>query len=214
LGAQRYSGIGNAHLELLRRGVALYHACAGGITGPKCLAMRFHQLIFGALAVLGLSGCPSDEPAVEAPGDGDGDMPFDSSDCPDTLPEMHIGMEAMGVGQVIKGQLDNADKVPIGWYHNDWTVSFSGPDDEALEEVTLTGARTFMRVHGHGGGQTPTINEVVSGKFDVDGLNVTMDGPWEFIFEVSATNADGEEVSDTVTFYVCNSEPKPASMDE
>lgn len=172
--------------------------------------MRFHQLIFGALAVLTLSACPSDdEPPFVAPEEDAGDTPFAPADCPDELPELFIGIEATGASELIKGEVLEADKIPLGWFHNDWVVRFTGPDGEPLEDVMMTKASTWMPVHGHGGGQTPTIMPLEDGEFDVDGLNISMGGPWQIIFEMEATNAEGETVSDIVTFNLCNSQPKP-----
>jgi hypothetical protein len=167
--------------------------------------------MFGALALLGLAACGDDEaPSTEPePQDDAGDTPFEQVECPEGLPEMRIGMKALGLNEQIEGELVDADKIPIGWYHNDWIVKFAGADGEPLEDVTMTEALTWMPEHGHGGGQTPTIAELGDAEFDVDGLNVTMGGGWEFTFEMSATNADGEAVTDTVTFNVCNSQPKP-----
>lgn len=180
---------------------------------PKCLAMRFHHVIFGALALLVLSACGDDgtSPAMDAHDADLGDEPFEPVECPDTLPEFRIGMTAMGVEQSIQGKLEDADKIPVGWYHNDWVVSFTGPNGEPLEDVEIIKARTWMPAHGHGGGQVPEIAPLDDGEFDVDGLNVTMGGVWQFIFEMAATNAEGDAITDTVTFYVCNSQAMPES---
>ena len=171
--------------------------------------MRFHQLIFGALAVLSLAACSSDDaPSMEAQEDA-GYVPRDEADCPDELAELFIGMEQAGASGLLKGSVQDADPVPLGWFHNDWVVRFTGPDDEPLEELAMTEASTWMPVHGHGGGQVPTIMSLEDGEFDVDGLNITMGGPWQVIFKMEATNADGEAISDVVTFNLCNSQQKP-----
>jgi hypothetical protein len=172
--------------------------------------MRLHHLIFCALAVFGLSGCPEDSEDSMAAEDA-GYQVMDSEPCPDDLPRMRIGMEAVGMSGLIQAELTNADKIPIGWFHNDWSVKFSEAGGEELESVTIDRAFTYMRVHRHGGGADPTSEEIGGGEFSFDGLNVTMTGPWEFTFKVSATNADGEELSDEIVFNVCNSEPKPKS---
>jgi hypothetical protein len=171
--------------------------------------MRFHHLIFGALTVLSLSACPSDDGPSMASGDDAGYTPREPADCPDNVPELFIDMEQTGASGLIKGRVQNAEPVPLGWYHNDWVVLFTGPNDEPLDELTMTEASTWMPVHGHGGGQVPTIMPLEDGKFDVDGLNITMGGPWQIIFEMEATNGDGETVSDVVTFNLCNSQQKP-----
>jgi hypothetical protein len=169
--------------------------------------MRLHHLIFCALAVLGLTGCPEDSEEMMA-ADG-GDKPYESIQCPSDQPDFFIGVKAMGASELIEGELIDADKVPVGWHHNDWVVAFTGADGEALEDIEMTSAKTWMPAHGHGGGQVPTIMPLDDGEFDVDGLNINMNGPWQFIFQLTAKNADGETVNDTVTFYVCNSEPEP-----
>jgi hypothetical protein len=169
--------------------------------------MRLHHLIFCALAVLGLTGCPEDSEEPMA-ADG-GDKLMDSAPCPDDLPQMRIGMEAVGMSGLIQAELTDADKIPIGWFHNDWSVKFTEVGGDELESVTIDRAFTYMRVHRHGGGADPTSEEIDGGEFSFEGLNVTMTGPWEFTFKVSATNADGEELSDEIVFNVCNSDPKP-----
>lgn len=171
--------------------------------------MRLHHLTFSALALLVLSACPSDdEPPMESAGDDAGYVPMPVA-CPDSVPELDIGMEATGPSGLIKGKVMGADPIPLGWFHNDWVVQFTGPDDEPLTEITMTKASTWMPVHGHGGGQTPTIMPLDDSRFDVDGLNITMGGPWQIIFEMEALNGDGETVRDKVTFNLCNSQSKP-----
>lgn len=182
----------------------------GNRVGQSALAMRLHHLISSAFALLVLGGCPSDdEPTMTAPEHDGGDTPFAPADCPDEVPELFIHMEATGASGLIKAEVIDADKIPLGWYHNDWVVLFTGPDGEPLEDVEMTKASTWMPVHGHGGGQIPTIMPLEDGKFDVDGLNISMGGPWQIIFEMEATNADGEAISDIVTFDLCNSRQKP-----
>jgi hypothetical protein len=170
--------------------------------------MRIHHVIFCALAVLGLSACGDDSGEMMQEQDS-GDTPFEATPCPDDLPNMRIGMQAMGTSELIQAELTDADKIPIGWFHNDWSVKFTDADGEALDGITIDRAYTYMRVHRHGGGADPTSEEIGDGEFSFEGLNVTMSGPWEFIFEVTATNGDGEEISDEIVFNVCNSEPKP-----
>jgi len=172
--------------------------------------MRLHLLTLFALAGLTLAACSGDdEPSMEAPGDADAYVPLDDADCPDDLPELFINMEMTGASGLIKAKVKDADQVPLGWYHNDWVVLFTGPNDEPLDGLTMTEASTWMPVHGHGGGQVPTIMPLEDGEFDVDGLNITMGGPWQVIFKMEATDGDGEAVSDVVTFNLCNSQQKP-----
>jgi hypothetical protein len=166
--------------------------------------------MFSALALLVLSACPSDddEPTTESAGDDAGYVPM-TMDCADSVPELDIGMEALGPSGLIKGKVIGADPTPLGWFHNDWVVQFTGPDGEPLTEITMTKASTWMPGHGHGGEHIPTIMPLDDSQFDVDGLNITMGGAWQIIFEMEAVNGDGETVSDKVTFNLCNSQAKP-----
>jgi hypothetical protein len=172
--------------------------------------MRIHHLIFCALAVLGFSACGDDSAdSMEGLEEDGGDTPFEAVECPSDLRDMTIGMEAIGAMSLIKGKLTDADKIPIGWYHNDWAVSFTGPDGEALDGLAIDRAYTFMPDHGHEGGVDAVVEELGDDEFSFEGLNVTMGGLWEFTFEVNAENAEGQAISDTVVFEVCNSQPKP-----
>lgn len=157
-----------------------------------------------------LNACPSEDESSCPPDDGvqDDDIEFEDAECPADLPEMERGMLALGVGGRIRGELIDADKIPLGWYHNDWQVRFTGPDGEELSDVEITKADSWMPLHGHTGGQTPMIEPLdgEDGAFDVSGINITMKGPWQVRFDVT-----GGGVTDQVIFEVCNSEPKPVT---
>jgi hypothetical protein len=171
--------------------------------------MRVHQLISSGLVALSIVAC-GDDGGDEPTGGTGGEYVYDAAImCPDFVPEMAINMKATGDGGEIVGHLVDADKIPVGWYHNDWVVRFTGPGDAPLREITLKFAETFMPSHGHDGGQTPDIETSSDGNFSVTGLNVNMNGHWEFRFDVEAMNGDGEVVAERVTFDVCNEQPEP-----
>jgi hypothetical protein len=137
----------------------------------------------------------------------DDEMVYGPAECPDDLPEMRIGMIAAGMSGRIHGELLDADKIPIGWYHNDWQVRFTGADGEELSDVEITAVDSWMPSHRHTGGQTPMIEPLdATGEFDVTGINITMNGGWEVRFDVTA---DG--VTDRVIFRVCNTQPEPVA---
>lgn len=171
--------------------------------------MQVRQLIWSLPIAFALSGCPSEEESSCPPDDGvkDDEMEYGPAECPDELPEMALHMRALGQSGMIRGELLDADKIPLGWYHNDWQVLFTGPDGEELTNVDLTKADSWMPDHQHTGGQTPMIEALDEpGAFDVTGINIIMNGHWQVRFDVTA---DG--VSDRVIFDVCNTQPKPAA---
>lgn len=176
----------------------------------KVPSMRAFQVTTSVLVALSLAAC-GDDGGGDGPAAGTGGdyMRHEQVPCPDTIPEMHLGMKALGSAGKIRGELIDADKIPVGWYHNDWVVKFTGPNEEPLSDLEMTYAYTFMRVHRHDGGQLPQIEPLEDGEFSVTGLNITMNGPWEFIFELSAVGAGGEPIVDEVTFHVCNDQPEP-----
>jgi hypothetical protein len=114
-------------------------------------------------------------------------------------------MMVLGDMGKIRAELMTADKIPLGWFYNDWTVKFTGPDGEPLEGVTLDKVEPFMTVHQHGT-TVPIIDELDDGEFDVSAINIVMAGPWEVRFTVKA---DG--VEDYIVFNVCNAQPRPVT---
>jgi hypothetical protein len=171
--------------------------------------MRLHQWISSGLLALSIFACGGDDDGGPS-ADAGGDYHYEPMVmCPDFVPEMHLNMTALGDGGAIQGKLIEADKIPVGWYHNDWVVRFTGPDDEPLSEISLKFAETFMPSHGHDGGQRPEYETRSDGDFSVTGLNINMNGHWEFRFDVEAMNADGEILMERVTFHVCNLQPEP-----
>lgn len=172
--------------------------------------MRLHHVVSSALIALSLTACPSDDESTCPPDDGVmDDVLLEPAECPDDLPEMHLGMTALSDGGSFRGELLEADKIPLGWYHNDWQVRFTGPNGEPLGPVEIIKAEPFMPVHGHNGGQPPVVEPIGtagSNEFDVMAINITMNGPWEVRFDIKVG-----DVMERVTFNVCNSQPKPVS---
>jgi hypothetical protein len=166
--------------------------------------MRMRYAIFSALLACTLTGCPSEDESSCPPDDGvmDDEM-FPPAECPDSIPELRQHMNALGQSGMIRAELVDADKIPLGWFYNAWTVRFTGPDGEPLQDVALDKVEPFMTVHNHG--TTPVeVEDLDDGEFGLSKINITMGGPWEVRLTVSAG-----DVSDFIVFDVCNSQPKP-----
>jgi len=171
-------------------------------------SMRFHHVISSALIALALAACGSDDEAHMHDDPPDDEMVHAQAECPDTIPEMSIGMLAAGQMGNVQAKLIAADKIPLGWYHNDWVVEFTPmATGEPVEDLEFGVVRPFMPVHGHdGNGQFPTIEPADVGQFDSAGINISMAWPWETQSNLqSATSGD-----DYIVFDVCKSRPKPA----
>jgi len=161
----------------------------------------FGTLVLAWVMVSWLAGCASDDqdPTDESDGSADaGPRPIAVA-CPKDIPDMRIGMQAQGVSGLARGELVDADHVPVKQYFNAWTVAFTGPDGEPMDDVELTRAQTFMPAHNHDGRHEPVIGDRdAMGNYLVEELNLWMEGPWEVRFFVDTP--DGE---DTVIFRVC-----------
>lgn len=167
--------------------------------------MRAHHSIVGAL-LLAIAGCGSD-PAT-GPMDPEDDEFHAPVTCPTDLPEMREGMLAGSRDGNIQAELVTADKIPLGWYHNDWVVRFTSVETgEPLEGVMFGQVRPFMPIHDHDGdGQFPVIEDLGDGEFSLDGINITMTGPWEVQINIDESSAG----ADYLVFNVCNSATKPS----
>lgn len=166
--------------------------------GRQSAQVSLQMLALAGIVAGLLVGCPADdEMTTDCP---EGDMPiYKRVACPADLPEMRIGMRAQGLNGLVRGELIDADAIPVVQYHNAWTVAFTGPDGEAMSDVELVRAQTFMPAHLHDGRHEPVLDEPdAKGNYRVEELNIWMEGPWEVRFFV-----DTPEGEDTVIFEVC-----------
>jgi hypothetical protein len=137
--------------------------------------------------------------------------------CPDNIPEFFAGdtsgMEVMGDNMEIKARLIAADPAPPQRFRNDWTVELMTPDGAPLEDAEIVKACAFMPVHGHGLGPRAITPGDGPGRFNLEGLNLSMRGPWEVQLAVEsasvpaatarATNCDTAQGTDYLAFSIC-----------
>lgn len=159
-----------------------------------------------ALALMSTTACGGDDGGSE-PQDPIDDHRVGPIECPDDLPEMREDMEGTSDQGNIEARLVTADKIPLGWYHNDWVVKFIDTETgEPVEDIMFGLVRPWMPLHSHdGNGQFPDITELDNGEWSFEGINITMGGVWEFQIPINESSAG----ADNIVFRVCNSQPKP-----
>jgi len=156
------------------------------------------------LALSVLAACGDDDDGDDSAGgmahphvDG-GSYP--EAPCPESTPEFRIGLQATGEEGAVVAQLIDADHIPPRKNRNDWTIDLLNADDMALEDAELTMARPFMPVHGHDGIYEPEVTALDEpGRYQVDGLNLWMTGPWQVQLTVASESAG----DDYIVFNVC-----------
>ena len=128
------------------------------------------------------------------------DGSFPEAPCPENTPEFRINLQATGEEGAVVAQLIDADHIPPRKNRNNWTIEFLDTDDMALEDAELTMARPFMPVHGHDGIYEPEVTALDEpGRYQVDGLNLWMTGPWQVQLTVASESAG----DDYIVFNVC-----------
>jgi len=161
------------------------------------------------LALVWTNGCGDD--GDSQPEDPPNDQMIAPAECPDDLPEMREGMLGVSEEGNIEAKLVTADKIPLGWYHNDWVIEFTDAESgEPVDDIMFGLVRPWMPLHRHdGNGQFPEITELDAGEWSFDGINITMGGVWEFQIPIDESSAG----ADNIVFRVCNSQPKPEARD-
>ncbi|MET0286789.1 MAG: hypothetical protein ABW352_20070 [Polyangiales bacterium] len=144
------------------------------------------------LALLSLLACGDDAPTdlADASVEDDGFM-----GCPADVPQLALNNEARG--KTITASVVAASRVPARRYLNDWTFAFRDAAGNALNDVTIATARTWMPVHGHDGLVMPQLLGA-----QVRRLNFNMRGPWEVQLSLRSASAG----TDDVVFHVCIAE--------
>jgi hypothetical protein len=167
--------------------------------------MRFLQAM---LALALLSGCVDDNgpPDYMDPPD---DERIGPAECDAEFGELKQGLRAVSADGVVNAELMTADKLPLGWFHNDWVIRFTDKaTGEPLDELEFGLVQPWMPAHGHNGdNQFPEIaKEEKPGEWSFADINITMAGGWEIQIPI----VDSPAGSDDLKFYVCNSQPEPA----
>ena len=155
--------------------------------------MRSLAAIF---CVLALSACASDEPAEEP----EGDPLIDVEACPAGTPETVIGMTVEGAAGAMIAKLIEAE-VPATKGFNTWTVEITDADGEPLDDAELEIADFlgWMPEHRHDTNHDPVIESLGEGRFEVDEINLHMDGLWELTFSPRSERLG----TDDMMFVLC-----------
>jgi hypothetical protein len=96
--------------------------------------------------------------------------------------------------------LAGATPLPPEKYLNDWTVDFVNTAGAAIDDVSVTMARSFMPVHGHDGTFPPVVTKLAEpGRVQIDDLNLWMRGPWLIQLGVSSPTVG----DDYIEFSAC-----------
>jgi len=160
------------------------------------------------LALVWTLGCGGDDGGPDYMDPPDHHM-LGPDDCDPRIPELTEGMMASGQQGNIEAELITADKIPLGWYHNDWIIKFTDKaSGEPLDDLEFGEVTPWMPAHNHNGdNQFPDIAKVegAPGEWSFEDINITMAGGWEFQINID----DSAAGPDYVVFEVCNSQPEP-----
>jgi hypothetical protein len=181
-------------------------ACALGIIHMRRRRRRGVGLdsaafVLGALVLLvaaGAMGCGDDAGL----GPQDEDAGADAASyvaCPDSIPDLEVGLSVRGTQQRLEAELLDASDFPARKYGNTWRLQLAGANGDALDDVEVTHVETFMPVHGHYGRPAASFEALEEpGELSAE-IHFTMRGPWEVRFEASSASAG----DDLIVFDVC-----------
>jgi|GEM_PF-2426721 len=135
-------------------------------------------------------------------GDAGDDASYPGTPCDPSLPPLMAGTEQLGnAAGKIKGKLVSSDPLPLLKGNANWVVDFTTKDGVPLTDLEFIDVYTYMPVHGHHGTFKPTPKQLTEpGRYEFDGFNFTMRGPWQVRFELSSEAAGGD---DYLIFDVC-----------
>jgi hypothetical protein len=151
------------------------------------------------LMAAALSGCGTSSKA------GSADASLEEADaaayygCPDTVPDLVVGLKVMGKSGKISASLVDASPSPPRKYLNTWTLQLADANDSPLEDATVTAIRTYMPLHGHEGKPSPDV-AMLADKADMQtNLHFIMRGYWEVQINLSSPSVG----DDYIVFPTC-----------
>lgn len=157
--------------------------------------------ISALLLGLALGGCPSDNDGTAATDD---DTMGPAPELPSNLPancvvdfeHFRTGLTAASDDGGFMIRIEDADNIPATKYENDWTIAIVDAQGNAMTDAKLMKVWPFMPAHMHGSQTTTVIEDLGQGTFQVDKIDLWMDGGWEVHFEVDVSGQTSEAVVD------------------
>lgn len=158
-----------------------------------------HLLIALTASGLMLTGCADGDSGGGAGAgvDTGGPRDFPESACRVPLNHLRIGLTAE-TPSGITVRVDDADFIPARKFENAWTVTLVD-DAGSATGATLSDVQGFMPDHGHGSTIPSIITDMGNGQYQVEDINLWMDGHWEVNFLVTTAQGATEEAQ----FEVC-----------
>ncbi|MFT3925879.1 MAG: FixH family protein [Myxococcales bacterium] len=176
------------------------------------IALRKHSLstVLAVASLLTLSACGDDHVPVDGHDhdahvheDAGSDASYPDTPCDPKLPPLMVGTEQLGNQTMrVKGKVVSSDPLPLLKGRADWVVDFTTADGGVpLTDLEFIDVYTYMPVHGHQGNFKPKAKPLEQpGRYEFDGFNFTMRGPWQVRFELTSPKAGGD---DYLIFDVC-----------
>jgi hypothetical protein len=120
---------------------------------------------------------------------GSGGAQVSGDGCPAETPEFAYGdngLEASADKADIVARILDASSSPPKKYENTWKIVVSKQDGTPLDDAQIVWACSYMPAHGHGAFPEDVVKQP-DGEFDLDKLNLFMEGGWEVQLWVDPT---------------------------
>jgi len=111
--------------------------------------------------------------------------------CPADTPDFRAGLEAVGVKQLAKARVIRANPPTPEIFYNDWTVAFLDAQGSPLADVQVASACVVMPVHSHSTRARAITPLMDPGTFQLEGLDLSMLGPWEVRLAINSPTVGG-----------------------
>lgn len=104
--------------------------------------------------------------------------------CRVSVDSFRMGLEASTPNGDLVVRIEAADYIPVRRFENAWTVSLLDAAGAPAANAILTDVVGFMPDHGHDGQVKTVITDMGNGQYQVDRINLWMDGHWEVDFSI------------------------------
>lgn len=171
------------------------------MTEPRTLARAFLQRLTLLLLPL-VAGCGNSDGASEPNGQAGASSTKVSCVTDARVSDHASGLQKPGARGVFSFAILSSDPEPPAKGTNTFRVQVLDSDGNAID--ANVGVALSMPDHGHSTSVEPKVElDASTHVSSLSSLYLFMPGVWKIELSASMTNADGEDVADSATFYFC-----------